>query len=133
MGLIYLDTCILIYLVERHPKWFRPVRAALDDAGDSLFGISPLTRLECLVGPMRKRNGRLQRVYHSVFQRFLPLDLPESVYVDAAEIRARSRLRTPDALHLACAGHHECSELWTNDDRLEQAGRGLARNLLRGG
>jgi predicted nucleic acid-binding protein len=130
LGLIYLDTCLLIYLVEQHPIWYRKIRDALEKSGDYAFGIPPLVQLECLVGPLRQGDGRLQRAYEAVFQRFLPLELPASVYIDAAEIRARSGLRTPDALHLACAKHHECAELWTNDDRLQQAARGLARNVI---
>jgi predicted nucleic acid-binding protein len=39
-------------------------------------------------------------------------------------------LRTPDGLHLACAQHHRCAELWTNDDRLTRASHGLASNVL---
>lgn len=132
MGLIYLDACLLIYLVEQHPTWYRPVRDALEITDDYAFGISPLVQLECLVGPLRQRDGRLQRAYQAAFQRFLSFELPASVYVDAADIRARSGLRTPDALHLACARHHECEELWTNDDRLQQSAGGLAKNVIAG-
>ncbi len=60
------------------------------------------------------------------------LDMPEIVYLQAAEIRARFGLKTPDALHLACAQHHRCDALWTNDDRLARASHGLARNILGG-
>jgi predicted nucleic acid-binding protein len=42
----------------------------------------------------------------------------------ATEIRAHSRLKTPDALHLAAAIHHGCTEFWTNDNRLMQAAVG---------
>jgi len=131
--LIYLDACLLIYLVEQHPTWYQKVRDALEMAGDSTFGISPLVQLECLAGPLRQRDGRLRRSYEAMFQRFLPLDLPPSVYLDAADVRARFGIRTPDALHLACARHHECTELWTDDDRLQKVGRGLARNVIGAG
>lgn len=57
--------------------------------------------------------------------------MPESVYLEAAELRARFGLKTPDALHLACAQYHRCGALWTNDDRLTRASHGLARNVLR--
>ena len=36
----------------------------------------------------------------------------------AAELRAHHRLKTPDALHLATAQSHGCTEIWTNDNRL---------------
>ena len=60
------------------------------------------------------------------------LALPEAVFLAAAQLRARFGLRTPDALHLACAQHHGCDALWTNDDRLASAGHGLARNVVLG-
>jgi predicted nucleic acid-binding protein len=58
------------------------------------------------------------------------LDLPEQVYLQAAQLRARFGLKTPDALHLACAQYHRCDALWTNDDRLAQASQGLALRIV---
>lgn len=51
------------------------------------------------------------------------------VYRDAARIRADYGIKTPDALHLATARHHDCTELWTNDDRLAREADGLAVNI----
>jgi uncharacterized protein len=48
---------------------------------------------------------------------FTLLDMPESVYLRAAEARAHFRVKLPDALHLACAEHRRCEALWTNDGR----------------
>jgi uncharacterized protein len=44
--------------------------------------------------------------------------MPPAIFDLAAELRAQSSLKTPDALHAACAIHHGCDELWTNDGRL---------------
>jgi predicted nucleic acid-binding protein len=100
------------------------------EAGDAHFGISPLVKCECLVGPMKRGDPILEQAYGAFFGSFLALDMPEPVFLQAAQLRARFGLRTPDALHLACAQHHRCDELWTNDDRLVQASHGLARNVL---
>jgi uncharacterized protein len=62
---------------------------------------------------------------------FAAVPMPEPVYLQAAELRARFGVKTPDALHLACAQYHRCEALWTNDDRLSQASFGLAHNVLR--
>ncbi|WP_279308295.1 MULTISPECIES: type II toxin-antitoxin system VapC family toxin [Cyanophyceae] len=48
----------------------------------------------------------------------------------AAELRSRHGLKTPDALHLAVAHHYDCTELWTNDDRLAIAAASKAINLF---
>lgn len=101
------------------------------DAAQARFGISPLVKCECLVGPLKRGDLVLQRAYVELFERFVPMAMPESVYLQAAQLRARFGLKTPDALHLACAQHHGCNALWTNDERLSQAGFGLALNILK--
>ena len=72
---------------------------------------------------------RLRQRYLALFDEFTPLPLPDAVYLQAAELRGRYGLRTPDALHLACAQHHDCDALWTNDARLARASHGLSRSL----
>jgi uncharacterized protein len=131
VGLIYLDSCLLIYLTEGHALWGEPVAAAMTRADEANFGISPLVKCECLVGPLKRGDPVLERAYIQLFDQFVPLAMPEPVYLRAAQLRARFGLRTPDALHLACAQHHGCAVLWTNGDRLAQASHGLARNVLR--
>ena len=130
MGLIYLDACLLIYLVERHSRWGGNVARAIAAFGEKRFGISPLVKCECLVGPIKRGDPVLRRGYDELFDRFVSLAMPEPVFIQAAELRGRFGLRTPDALHLACAQQHRCNALWTNDDRLTRASHGLARNVL---
>jgi len=130
VGLIYLDACLVIYLVERHALWGKAIARKLAEADDSRFGISPLVKCECLVGPLKRGDLVLEQAYTDLFERFLPFEMPEPVYLQAARLRARFGLRTPDALHLACAQHHRCGALWTNDERLTRAAHGLAINIL---
>ena len=127
--MIYLDSCLLIYLLEDHPRWAPVVRAAMQSSVGTRFAISPLVELECLVAPLKRGDLVLQRAYESLFRTLESLSLIDEVFVQAARLRARFNLRTPDALHLACAQHHSCDGLWTNDDRLAQAAHGLARNV----
>lgn len=130
MGLIYLDACLLIYLTERHARWGELVADAIARAEEKRFGISPLVKCECLVGPIRRGDPVLERAYTELFALFVSLAMPEPVYLQAAQLRARFTLRMPDALHLACAQYHRCAALWTNDNRLVQPSHGLARNVL---
>jgi predicted nucleic acid-binding protein len=131
LGLIYLDTCLVIYLAEGHARWGRPVADAMAQAREARFGVSPLVKCECLVGPIKRGDPVLHGAYIALFEQFAPLDMPEPVYLQAAQHRARFGLKTPDALHLACAQHHGCVALWTNDERLTQASHGLASNILK--
>ena len=130
MGLIYLDSCLLIYLAENHPSWSERLMRAMARAANAEFVISPLVKLECLVDPIKRGDLVLERAFHDLFDLMLPLTMPEEVYLQAARLRARSSMKTPDALHLACAQHHRCDALWTNDDRLTRTSRGLARNVF---
>jgi predicted nucleic acid-binding protein len=131
VGLIYLDACLLIYLVERHPRWADVVGKAMAHAPNVQFGISPLVKFQCMVGPAKRGDPVLERAYTDVFELFVPLAMPESVYLQAAQLRARFGLKSPDALHLATAQHHRCEALWTNDERLSQSSHGLARMILK--
>jgi uncharacterized protein len=131
MGLIYLDACLLIYLTESHARWAEPAAAAMAQAGEARFAISPLVKCECLIGPIKRGDPVLERAYLALFELLESLPMLDPVFLQAAQLRAHFGLRTPDALHLACAQHHRCDALWTNDDRLAQASHGLARNVLR--
>lgn len=131
MGLIYLDSCILIYACENHPAHGTSAQAALRGQRPEGFAISFLSEMECLVKPIKTANLVLQQYYEETFDSLTLLPMPETVFLQAAQLRARFGLKTPDALHLACAQHHRCDALWTKDDRLAHASHGLARNVLK--
>ncbi|MEN8719811.1 MAG: type II toxin-antitoxin system VapC family toxin [Oceanococcaceae bacterium] len=132
MGLIYLDTCLVIYLFEDVANHGARLREQIAVRPETQWAISPLVSMECLVGPLRSGDIVLQRHYEEGLRQLRVLPLSEPVFLQAAALRARFGLRTPDALHLAAAQHHRCEALWTNDDRLAEAARGLAVNPLRG-
>lgn len=127
---VYLDSCIAIYLVEEHSAYC----AAIEEALAKLNGIvcySPLTELECLVLPLRLQRDDLVEKFTHFFALNAQLTMPDTVYRQAARLRAEFGLKTPDTLHLATARFHLCSELWTNDDRLAGVADGLAVNMVR--
>ena len=129
MRKVYLDSCIAIYLVEEHAVYSTVIEGALA----RLNGIvchSPLTELECLVMPLRLKRDDLVEKFNRFFALNMQLTIPDTVYREAARLRAEFGLKTPDALHLATARFHDCSELWTNDDRLSGVADGLAVNLI---
>lgn len=127
---VYLDSCIVIYLLEEHSQFSSTVRNAFETSVNKQFCVSPLVALECLVGPLRAQNTPLIQRYENFFQCQIVLEIDSSTYRHAAELRARYSLKTPDALHLAVAYHYDCTELWTNDNRLNKAASGQAVNLF---
>jgi predicted nucleic acid-binding protein len=116
--MIYLDRCILIYWLEGAPEYRSPVVEAMRSAGGETFCISHLVRLECLVGPLREGDAERKARFEAQFRELRRLALTKGAFDLAAELRARHRLRTPDALRAACALIHGCHEIWTNDRRL---------------
>lgn len=132
MSRIFLDSCIVIYFVEKHVVWASEIEARISTLGSGdILCYSPLTRLECLVKPIRTRDNGLKGLFESFFGVQQVLDIETSVFDDAAHLRADfGSLRTPDALHLATARYHDCDEFWTNDDRLESVAPSLVKNIL---
>jgi predicted nucleic acid-binding protein len=130
MGLIYIDSCLVIYLAEdRSRQDF--IAHAMEREASAVFALSPLVKLECLVEPHKQGDLALERFYLELFDRFVTLEMTETVFLQGARLRAQFGLRTPDALHLACALHHRCESLWTNDNRLARASLGFVRNVLK--
>ena len=130
MGVIYLDSCLLIYAIERDEQFGDQVIATLDDNSEQIFAISPLVKLECLVKPLALTNTELKNYYEAAFETLELLSMTDEVFTEAAMLRARFNIKTPDALHLSCAQIHRCSSLWTNDARLAKASHGLSVNIL---
>jgi len=128
---IYLDTCIVIYVVERHPLYSASIETLMRNAGAVDFCYTPLVRLECLVMPFRTNDTALLKLYEAFLGAQRLLDLPSVVFDEAARLRdAHQSLKTPDAIHLAAARHHGCAELWTNDGRLNSIAQGMAIKVI---
>jgi uncharacterized protein len=129
MRKVYLDSCIAIYLVEEHSTYCAGIEEALANL-NGMVCYSPLTELECLVLPLRLKRHDIIEKFYRFFELNMQLSIPDSVYREATRLRAEHRLKTPDALHLATARFHNCSELWTNDDRLAGVAAGTALNVV---
>ena len=122
---IYLDSCILIYLLEGNEELSSEVERALltsDASGDEAC-YSDLTRLECRVGPLRSGAADLLERYDELFSSaaFSRLAIDSAVFDRATHLRAREGWKTPDSLHVAAALAGDCREFWTNDDRLAKS------------
>jgi len=91
MSKIYLDTCIIIYFIEKHPAYADKIELLLNnlDAGASLC-YSPLIRLECLVMSLRTDDKILQSLYESFFKPQEILEMTIEVFDKAAPISAVS-------------------------------------------
>lgn len=131
MKRIYLDACILIYLVEKHAEHYPKIAALLENSPSYQLAVSPLLRMEVLTKPVREMDTLLKQRYEHFLAQQVWLPIPDLVYDQALQLRAVHRLKTPDALHLAIAQYHGCTDFWTNDERLNTAAGNLAINVLK--
>ncbi len=128
--MIYLDACLVIYLVENHSVFAPRIKQRLLQAAPAEFAISPLVKAEVLVMPFRQNNTLLIECYEAFFASCFTLTLPENVFINTAQLRAtHPSLKMPDALHLAIAQYHGCDAFWTNDGRLQRVVSEYAVNV----
>jgi predicted nucleic acid-binding protein len=127
MARAYLDSCILIYLLQGPRELAATIQGALRPEEEEAVSActSDLVRLECRVGPLRQKDDDLLHQFDDLFQSGTLESLPlhAEVFDLATELRARYGTKTPDAIHLAAAILGECHEFWTNDSRLKAATR----------
>ena len=128
---IYLDSCIVIYLIEEHLTFTPIIESLLTNQADAILFISSLTEMECLVMPLRNQNQLLIDKFRNWFDDLNVLPTNREVFQEGAQLRADHKsLKTPDAIHLAMALHYGCDEFWTNDNRLSKIAPTLAKNIL---
>ena len=118
-GLVFIDTNVLIYSVERvepyrtllAPMWERAQGGDLEIVGSESIVI------EALVKPLRERNATLVRFLLDMLDaeevRLIPAT--RSHWEHGARIRADTGLKTADALHAATALQAGCDLFVTND------------------
>jgi uncharacterized protein len=118
MAAIYLDTCMIIGLIEGDTNQQTILKSSLP-----LHQIysTELARLEARLLAVRQNNETALQQFDRFFTVCEMIDLNRAVFELATTLRADSQLKTPDALHLAAAIQAECTEFWTNDKQLVKA------------
>lgn len=124
MSRIYWDSMLLIYLLEDHPIFEPRVRGLLARShrrGDSLF-TSYLALGEILAGVERSGNRAAAEPVRAALAEmrfsFLPFD--ETAVLPFSRIRANTKVKAPDAIHLACAAAAGMDLYLTGDTQLFQ-------------
>ena len=122
MSRIYWDTMLFVYLLEDNPAFAPRVRNLLSRAhrrGDSLY-TSNLALGEMMAGVERSANPRAERSVRDALVEmgfsFLPFD--GDAVSPFSKLRARHRLKAPDAIHLACAASAGIDLYLTGDKQL---------------
>ena len=117
-----LDTAPLIYFIEENPMYLTTVRPFFEamDRGELTVVTSMVTLLEVLVHPFRHNDIDLAQQYRDILlytEHLTTFELSQDIAEEAARLRARHNLRTPDAIQLATVIHANASIFFTNGDR----------------
>ena len=119
-GTIAIDTAVFIYFIEEEPR-FLPLIIPLfkeADGGKRDLVTSAVTLLEVLVVPYRVRDVKLAERYELLLTRsrgVLMTDITRDQLRAAAQLRAATGAKTPDALQIVAALGAGCRTLLTND------------------
>jgi predicted nucleic acid-binding protein len=120
-----LDTTVFIYQLETSPR-YQPLTGMvfswLEQSGAAAV-TSTITMTELLVRPYRENDEQWVDDYYALLSRYPNLRwiAPDMEIADlAARIRARHRLRTPDAILAATATVAGAPALITNDEIFER-------------
>jgi predicted nucleic acid-binding protein len=118
-GLVYVDTMVFIYTVERFAKYVSLLVPLWQAAQTGAIEIvtSELALMETLVAPLKSGNAALvtafERALLGTAIRLIPVAQP--TLREGARLRATTKLRTPDAIHAATALAAGCAIFVTND------------------
>lgn len=122
-GPVGIDTAPFIYLLEEHARYLPLVEPLFQqaDQGVRTLVTSALTLLELLVVPYRLGHRALGDRYERLLlgsRGIQVADISRDQLRAAAQLRAVTGVKTPDALQLAAALAAECKTYVTNDRRL---------------
>ena len=122
-GPMGIDTAIFIYFIEEHPRYFSVVETLFQALEKGFVqGItSEMTLLETLIHPLRNQNQQLAQEYEAILTQSRNLHLIEltiPLLRIAAQLRADTGMKTPDALQIAAALSMTCPVFVTNDRQL---------------
>ena len=122
---IFMDTAPLIYYIEDSHQPCSKILDMLFEMNSNmqvLLTTSTIALLEVLVIPLKTGNVELAEKYRSLLcqsDTFEMWSIDAEISTKAAELRAKYRLKTPDAIQVAAAICRSSDYFLTNDKQLK--------------
>jgi predicted nucleic acid-binding protein len=118
---VLIDTSIWIYHFEQHPQLAAGAGKIIEslEEGEYRGVASELTLLELTVRPLQLGRQDVADDYEVLLDYFPNFDLEpisREILLEAAALRARQRLRTPDAIQIATGLRTGATLAVTNDE-----------------
>lgn len=116
-ALLLVDSAPIIYTLEAHPQLaarYKPLFAR-HAAGELSLAVTTITIAEMLTGPLGAGEEALAKRYRTVLESWHVVELTADIAETAARLRARHKLKLPDAIQLASALAIDAHALVTHD------------------
>jgi predicted nucleic acid-binding protein len=116
-ALVLIDTAPIVYFLEGHPKLGPRFRPLFDRhaAGEIAFAVTTITIAEVLTGPLGAGEEALTKRYRAIMESWDVVGLSADIAESAARLRARLKLKLPDAIQAASAIAVNADALVTHD------------------
>jgi predicted nucleic acid-binding protein len=117
---VYFDVNPIIYFIEKNTQFAETVTPVFEMIGDGsiLAFTSELSLTEILIKPIRDNLNQVIQAHKELLldPELFTLILPnQDTFLLAAELGGKLSMRTPDAIHMACAIQSKCKYFITND------------------
>jgi predicted nucleic acid-binding protein len=116
-SLIVVDSAPIIYVLDGHRTLARRFRPLFDRhaRGEVSFAVTTITIAEVLTGPLSIGDEALTARYRTVLESWYVVELSTEIAERAARLRARTKLKLPDAVQAASAIAVNAYALVTHD------------------
>ena len=123
--LVGVDSACFIYKFEQRPLFEKPASIIFELLSRNKIKVvtSIITVAEVLTKPLEKKDLEVASLYETVFLQlpnFQILNLDYRLAKMASELRAKYKIRLPDAFQLACCLNAEAKVFVTNDKDLQK-------------
>lgn len=124
---VYFDVNPIIYFIEQNIQFAElvtPVFELIVDGSIVAF-TSELTLTEILIKPIRDNLNQVIQAHKELLldpELFTLISPNQDTFLLAAELGGKSSMRTPDAIHMACAIESKCKYFITNDKGIKSIG-----------
>ena len=124
---VYFDANPIIYFIEQNTQFTEAVTPIFEMIGDgSILALtSELSLTEVLIKPIRDNRIQVIQTHKELLldpELFTLISPDQDTFLLAAELGGKLSMRTPDAIHMACAIESKCKYFITNDKGIKSTG-----------
>lgn len=124
---VYFDVNPIIYFIEQNTHFAETVTPIFEMIGEGsiVAFTSELSLTEILIKPIRDNLNQVIQAHKELLldpELFTLISPNQDTFLLAAELGGKLSMRTPDAIHMACAIESKCKYFITNDKGIKSTG-----------